>query len=204
VQKRPSIIGTMRHVDIDVNARGEEVVTRRCGGGVVVVVKPDSTSRRKFRAWCEHRRVTFWPAETAGNADGRFNPCTGEDEQEFRAAVAAAAAFYGSNPAGVELQNADASVTAWNVVAPGELLGELLGLGEDGERVGAGKPFVKNWHYAVNAALPHTPQGQGEPKVRAGSGTAFGRPATVAATAAQLAREHNERMRAAGLPAGDE
>jgi hypothetical protein len=72
---------------------------------------------------------------------------------------------------------------------------ECIGTVESLERL-IGHPAVANWHYILNVRPPVQSIGSGPEKARPGSGTVFGKPATVAATTAQLAADRSKRMTA--------
>ncbi|HYH66339.1 MAG TPA: hypothetical protein VD866_16725 [Urbifossiella sp.] len=192
----------LTHTETETDADGTEHTTRTGGHGVIVVVKPDSLSRRKFRQFCQYRGLDAWPAERGGNSDGRFNRRTGADEHEFAELLARAAADYGAvvyhdgAPHG-----SDADVSAWNVVGSEAALSELVGM-DDGDRRGEAKPFVASWAFAMNVGLPRVAQGSGPEKARPSMGSAFGRPEQVKATAAQLSRDRADRH-AAAVKAGE-
>ncbi len=59
----------------------------------------------------------------------------------------------------------------------------------------AGQPFVVLAEDIVNVRVPVTAGGSGEEKPRPSMGSAFGKPAQVAATAAALAKGRSDRMR---------
>jgi hypothetical protein len=55
---------------------------------------------------------------------------------------------------------------------------------------------VADWHLIVSVRVPLGAAGSGEHKPRPSSGTAFGRPETISATADQLRKDHANRVRA--------
>lgn len=168
--------------EVETNDIGEEKTNRNVGCGVIVNVKPDRQSRKTFRNFCDARGVFPEPAQENGLKDGQYNRRTGVPEE------------------------VDSVVTSWLLVAPGEVLTELLGFDEDGRWVHAQKPYVESWQFRLNVRIPVHAPGSAEERPRASSGTQFGRPETVKATEAALhadrQRRESERLReeAAGLP----
>lgn len=177
---RPSIVQTMRHTETSPNAAGDEVTLRTNAGGVVVRIKADADSRRNFRKFCARHGLLAWAAERCHGDYRHRAPATPIDYRE------------------------DYDVSAWNVAGPGEALATLVGPHESGDVLLSNpKPFVDSWHYAMSGGMPRGASGAGPEKARPAMGSAFGKPAQVAATAAELARDHDSRMRAAGLYPSD-
>jgi hypothetical protein len=178
---RPAIVQTMRHTQTVTTDAGDERTIRSAAGGVVVRVKADADSRRNFRKFCARHGLLVWAAERCHGDYRHRAPRVAPDYRE------------------------DFNVSAWNVAGPGEALALLVGPHESGDvALSNPKPFVDSWHYAMNTALPRAASGSGPEKARPSMGSAFGKPAQVAATAVQLAADHADRMRAAGIYADAE
>jgi len=62
-----------------------------------------------------------------------------------------------------------------------------------------GQPFVCRWEFAVSVRVPFMAAGAGEVKPRPSMGSAFGRPATTAATNEALARQRAVMVKAHGM-----
>ena len=178
---RPAIVRTMRHTQVTTDAEGNEHTRTDSAGGIVVRVKPDSDSRRAFRKFCARHGLLVWVADRTGGDFRHRAPKVAPDYRE------------------------DFDVTAWNVAGPGEALALLVNPHPSGDVVLSNpRPFVDSWHYAMSGGIPRGASGSGPEKVRPTMGSAFGKPAQVAATAALLANDHADRMRTAGLYPTDE
>ena len=191
-----AIVRTMRVATSYTRDDGAEVKLTNSAGGVIVTVRPDSTSRGKFAQFCERRGLSAVAAERSGGADGTYNRRTGAVQRP-------------EQPEPRDYRQ-DATVTAWQVSGDGAALSELVGMDEHGRR-GEPKPFVASWAFALAVRVPVVAGGNGEERPRPSMGSAFGKPAQVKATAATLdgyrvqrhiayTRAAAAERKAAGLP----
>ena len=152
-----AVVRTMRLTKTDVLPDGTKVKMAIAASGVVVVVRSDSTSRRKFAEFCRFRGLICHPVERAAATDGSFKA-----DKRGRAVETVGA----SKPAA---EYADPSVTAWQVMGDGPALSLLVGMDDVG-RVSEPKPFVADWGFALNVRPPRGAQGSGPELTRPSNG----------------------------------
>jgi hypothetical protein len=169
----------VNHPDLDVR-EGDVKSHTVSARGIIVIINPDSNSRKKFREFLAYYagHVIAVPCESNDNTDsgdeatGMYNRRTGERRLDV-----------------------EATVSAWQVMGKEHVLEHLTGVDVDGRRVGSGKAFVSSWHNPINIRVGGAAAGAGPEKARKSMGSMFGKPTTIAATQATIATARATKAR---------